>query len=126
MPIFAAIFVSPTALQRVPRSEREFQEHQIEPAPEFKSHLVEVSYLLEAQVPVQPDGNCVVRVDSRDHHMLLHRLRASNQLEHQRAAQPKAASIRPNMDAMFHGVPITGPRAELTESPESTDAPAGL
>src|SRR5882672_3883216 len=30
------------------------------------------------------------------------------------------------MDAMFHGVPITRPRAELAESPESNDAHVGL
>src|ERR1019366_9391598 len=73
-------------------SEGQFQEHQIEPAPEFEAHLVQMGRHLEAETLVQPDGDFIVRIDSRNQHVLVHGLRTFDQFEHQRPTDASAST----------------------------------
>jgi hypothetical protein len=104
------------------RSEGQLQKYQVEPAPEFESHLMETPHHHEAQTLMQADGGGVFCIHPGDHDVLAHVLAEPDELDDERPADARTAAIGPHMDAVLNGVSIARPSAKLAERPEPHDS----
>src|ERR1700748_3644163 len=98
------------------------QEHQVEPAAELESHLVEMPGLGKAQALMQLDRSGILGIDPGDHDVLLHGSCPAHQLDQQRPADALAAAVGTHMNAVLHGIAVARPRAKLAETAEAGNA----
>ena len=81
-----------------------------------------MTYIDETQALMQLDGCDIVRIDPRDHDVLLHGGGSRHELGDQLSADAFAAAVPAHVNAMFDGMLVTRRCAKLRESAEARDA----
>jgi hypothetical protein len=81
--------------------EHALHEYEIEPAPELRAYLSELTHGHETHSLVQPQGGLIRALDARHDHMLAEQSRSLDERREQGSPDPISATIRPNVNRVF-------------------------
>ena len=105
------------------RIQQQFQEFQVQPAPEFIPDLSEMGDFLKAEGPVQAEAGIIGSVHTGNDRMQIPFLCSIDQRRQQEFADPFSPLVSGYIDRVFYRIFIGGPgpeRAERTEACQPT------